>query len=126
MRSQRPGPPAGSGNPRAAAHQGSPGQFIGLAPGLDPRRPQHQEPHRLARLARVPARLRHVPAGQAGRNLVQAVECSSSASIVTTSRVGPRPSRTSPWLVMFRAVTEPASVASTTRWSIQASDNGTR
>jgi hypothetical protein len=39
VRSQRPGPPAGSGNPRAA------------------------------RLARVPARLRRVPAGQAGRNL---------------------------------------------------------
>ena len=65
---------AASGNPCSPAHQGTPRQFVDLPPGLDPLRAQHQEPHLAARLARVPVRLRGIPPGQAGRNLVRAVD----------------------------------------------------
>ena len=106
-----------SGNPFSGAHQGTPGQLIGFPPCLDPLRAQHQEPHLAARLARVPVCLPGIPPGQASRDLLQAVDLFQVTSIITTSRVGPRPSRARLWLMMFLAVTEPASVANTTRSS---------
>ena len=101
----------GSDHPCPVAHDGTPGQVLGLPPDLDPLWSEHQVDVVAAVGLWVPAGLGRIPIASAAGALDLGTASARTASIMTTSRVSPKARRTRGLAVTLATVRDSGPVA---------------